>query len=399
MSSVRPCCGTTHGAPQAALDLIAEVGADEYARRAGLVPVSSFTATKLRWLRDTEPDNAARVAAVALPHDWLTWRLRGYGPAGQSPLGPALAELTTDWSDASGTAYWSPRSGEYDLELFERALGHPAVLPRILGPGQAAGKTASLLPVHRVPAGIIVGPGAGDNAGAALGLGAGAGDVIVSIGTSGTASAVTAEPAMDPSGAVAGFADASGRFLPLVATLNAARVLGSIAELLGVDHDGLARLALAAQPGSSGVVLVPYFEGERSPNLPNATASFHGLTIASSTRANIARAAIEGTLCGLAAGLDAMGAVGVSQRRIMLIGGAARDLAVAAVAAQVFDAPVVVPAAAEYVADGAAVQAAWTLTGQRPLWPLQMVDERAPDHRRVIGDQYERFAGAPSRSR
>jgi xylulokinase len=223
--------------------------------------------------------------------------------------------------------------------------------------------------------------------------------VVVSIGTSGTVSAVTAEPAMDPSGAVAGFADASGRFLPLVATLNAARVLGCIAELLGVDHDGLARLALAAQLGSSGVVLVPYFEGERSPNLPSATASFHGLTIASSTRANIARAAIEGMLCGQAAGLDAMGAVGVSQRRIMLIGGAARNLAVAAVAAQVFDAPVVVPAAAEYVADGAAVQAAWTLTGQRPLWPLQIVDERASDHRRVIRDQYERFAGAPPRSR
>jgi xylulokinase len=375
---------------QAARDLIAEVGADEYARRTGTVPVASFTASKLRWLRDAEPENASRVAAVALPHDWLTWRIRGYGPADESPLGPVLDELTTDRSDASGTAYWNPSTDDYDLELFERALGHVAILPRVLGPAQVAG-TSIALPRFRVPAGIVVGPGAGDNAGAALGLGAGSGDVIVSIGTSGTVFAVTDQPAKDPTGVVAGFADASGAFLPLVATLNAAKVLGSMADLLGVDHDGLARLALGAQPGSAGVVLVPYFEGERTPNLPNATASLHGLTIASSTRANIARAAVEGMLCGLAAGLDAVRAVGVRAQRITLIGGAAQNLAVATIAAQVFDAPVVVPAAGEYVADGAATQAAWALTGRRPVWPLQIDVEPAPDHRPVIRDQYARF--------
>src|SRR5665648_432103 len=114
---------------QAALDLIAEVGADEYARSTGVVPVASFTATKLRWLRDAAPEHAGRVAAVALPHDWLTWRLRGYGPADESPLGPVLEELTTDRSEASGTGYWNPATGDYDLELFERTLGHAAILP------------------------------------------------------------------------------------------------------------------------------------------------------------------------------------------------------------------------------------------------------------------------------
>jgi xylulokinase len=379
----------------AALDLIAEVGADDYARRTGVVPVASFTATKLRWLHDAEPANAARVAAVALPHDWLTWRLRGFGPADQSPLGPVLEELTTDRSEASGTAYWDPATGDYDLELFERALGHPAVLPRILGPAEAAGTTVAL-PGFQVPAGIVVGPGAGDNASAALGLCATAGDVVVSIGTSGTVFAVTERCAMDPTGAVAGFADASGLFLPLVATLNAARVLGSVAELLGVDHDGLAQLALEAQPGSGGVVLVPYFEGERTPNLPDATASLHGLTIASGTRGNLARAAFEGMLCGLAAGLDALRAVGVHEQRIMLIGGAAQNIAVTTAAAQVFDTPVVVPAPGEYVADGAATQAAWALTGQRPVWPLHLASEPTPDHRPVIRDQYERYAAAYS---
>ncbi len=375
---------------QAARDLIDEVGADEYARRVGVVPVASFTATKLRWLRDAEPDNAARVAAVALPHDWLTWRLRGYGPAGESELGPDLEALTTDRSDASGTAYWGAATGAYDLDLFERALGRPGreagsadadavVLPRVLGPSEAAGRT---------PSGVLVGPGAGDNAGAALGLGAAEGDVVVSIGTSGTVFAVTEQPIADPSGTVAGFADASGVSLPLIATLNAARVLGSIAGLLSVDFDRLAELALTAEPGSGGVVLVPYFEGERTPNLPDAKASIHGLTLASTVPANLARAAIEGMLCGLADGLDAVRSAGVRERRILLIGGAAQNPAVAQVAAQVFDAPVEVPSPGEYVADGGAVQAAWALTGTRPSWTVETAATLPVDTRAVIREQY-----------
>ena len=130
-SSALPCSGTTPAAPQAASDLIAEVGAEAFAQRTGTVPVASFTITKLRWLRDHEPDNAARVAAVALPHDWLTWRLRGYGPAGESVLGPDLTALVTDRSDASGTSYWNPATGDYDLDLLARALGNSGnrVLP------------------------------------------------------------------------------------------------------------------------------------------------------------------------------------------------------------------------------------------------------------------------------
>lgn len=384
---------------QAARDLIDEVGADAYAERVGVVPVASFTATKLRWLREAEAANAARVAAVALPHDWLTWRLRGYGPVDESPLGPDLEALTTDRSDASGTAYWSARTGEYDLDLFERALGAAGreaggtsdgdpgadagapgvVLPRVLGPGEAAGRT---------PAGVLVGPGAGDNAGAALGLGAADGDVVVSIGTSGTVFAVTDTPSADPTGTVAGFADASGLSLPLIATLNAARVLDAIARLLNLDHDDLAELALTAEPGAGGVVLVPYFEGERTPNLPDAKAGLHGLTLASTTPANLARAAIEGMLCGLADGLDAVRGVGVTEQRILLIGGAAQNSAVAAVAAQVFDAPVVIPAPGEYVADGGAVQAAWALTGERPVWTVEAAEPLPVDTRAVIREQY-----------
>jgi xylulokinase len=383
----------------AARALIEEFGAAELAARTGAVPVASFTATKLRWLRDAEPEAAARVAAVALPHDWLTWRLRGYGPQGASPLGPVLEELVTDRSDASGTSYWSPRTEAYDRELLVAALGHDAVLPRVLGPDQSAGITVESTPAAvgdaapvTIPGGIVVGPGAGDNAGAALGLGATEGDVVVSIGTSGTVFAVTGSPAADESGTVAGFADASGAFLPLVATLNAARILDSVAALLGVDHTELGTLALEAEPGSGGLVLQPYFEGERTPNLPDATATLFGMTLASTTRPTLARAAIEGLLCGLADGLDAVRRVGVEPRRILLIGGAALNPAVQAIAAQVFDVPVAVPQPGEYVADGGATQAAWALTGTRPAWPLALSAEPAPDHRPIIRRQYAAHA-------
>jgi xylulokinase len=365
---------------QAARDLAAEF--PDLAARTGSVPVASFTSTKLRWLRDNEPENAANVAAVALPHDWLTWRLRGFGPEN-----PRLDALTTDRSDASGTGYFDSVTGEYDREVLGAALGNSGVqLPRVVVPGGSAGFVGAFpeLPT----ASVVVGPGAGDNAGAALGLGARDGDVVVSIGTSGTVFAVTGTPSRDESGAVAGFADASGLYLPLVATLNAARVLDSTAALLAVDFDGLGALALAAEPGAGGLVLQPYFEGERTPNLPDATATLFGMTIASTTRENLARAAVEGLLCGLAAGLDALRAQGVVATRILLIGGAAQNPAVSAIAAQVFDVPVVVPAPGEYVALGAAAQAAWTVAGERPEWVLPIVSEPAPDYRPVIRQQY-----------
>ena len=373
----------------AATQLIAEFGAEALAQRTGLVPVASFTITKLRWLRDAEPENAARVAAVALPHDWLTWRLRGYGPAGESPLGPVLDELTTDRSDVSGSGYWSPGdtngTGEYDRELLIAALGHDAVLPRVLAAHDSPGVSAENA---GIPAGLVVGAGAGDNAAAALGLDARSGDVVVSIGTSGTVFAVTDARTIDPSGSVAGFADAGGAFLPLVATLNAARILDAIARLLAVDHAELGRLALAAEPGADGLVLQPYFEGERTPNLPDATASLFGMTLASTTRENLARAAIEGMLCALADGLEAVERLGVTATRLLIVGGAAQNEAVAAIAAQVFPVPVEVPQPGEYVALGAAVQAAWALTGTRPSWPVAVVASPARDTRPVIREQY-----------
>jgi len=331
----------------AARALISELGAEALASRTGLVPVASFTITKLRWLRDTEPEHAARVACVALPHDWLTWRLRGFGPTH-----PVLDELFTDRSDASGTGYWSPATGRYDRDLLIAALGHDALLPPVLDPAGSV----------RDAGGRRVAAGAGDNAAAALGLGAVAGDAVVSIGTSGTVFAVSREPVADPTGAVAGFADAAGGFLPLVATLNAARVLDVTAALLGVDAEAFSALALRAEPGAGGLSLQPYFVGERTPDLPDATATLSGMTLASTTRENLARAAVEGMLRGLSAGLDALRGLEVPLERVLLIGGGARSEAVRELASDALRLPVTVPPAQEYVAIGAARQAAATLT-------------------------------------
>ncbi|HEX6151562.1 xylulokinase [Nocardioides sp.] len=340
------------------------IGAGRWADGVGSVPVASFTVTKLRWLADHEPENAARLAAVALPHDWLTWRLRG---------ARGLDDLVTDRSDASGTGYYDPTKG-YRRDLLALALrtddaqADHLVLPRVLGPGEGAGRAA----VTPVPVHVLLGPGCGDNAGAALGLGLGAGEVSVSIGTSGVVACVSDTATHDPTGIVAGFADATGRYLPLAATLNGSRVLDATAALLGVDHAELSRLALAADPGAGGLVHVPYLEGERTPNVPNATGELAGMTLGNLTRENLARAAVEGLLGLLGEAIDGMRHQGVDVERVTLIGGGARSEAVRRLAPAVWGLPVAVPEAGEYVAAGAARQAAWALSGsaEPPDWRI-----------------------------
>ncbi|GAA4989576.1 xylulokinase [Yinghuangia aomiensis] len=338
---------------QAAEDLVADLGGPQaWADAVGSVPVASFTVTKLRWLAEHEPAAATRVAAVCLPHDYLSWRLRGSHD---------IAQLRTDRGDASGTGYWSPADGVYRDDLLRLALGRTPLLPRVLTPQSAIGTTSR---------GALISAGTGDNMAAALGLAMVPGDVTVSLGTSGTAFASTPVPSADPSGAIAGFADATGAFLPLVCTLNAARVMDAAAHLLAVDHRRLSELAMSAPPGAGGLVMVPYLSGERTPNLPNTTGALHGLTDATMTPAHLARAAVEGMLCGLADAVDALGKGGASNERIILIGGAARSAAVTAIAPALFECPVVLPESAEYVAIGAARQAAWALDGgnRPPDW-------------------------------
>jgi xylulokinase len=345
--------------------LVAELGGPQAcAEQVGSVLVASFTITKLRWLRDHEPANAGAVRHVLLPHDYLSWHLAGQGD-----------DPTTDRGDASGTGYYSPHDASWRPELAARALGHEVSLPRVAEPAEVVGHVAD--PRGRSCAAALVAAGTGDNMAAALGLGLEPGDVAVSVGTSGVASTVSLTPTADPSGLVSGFADATGRFLPLVCTLNASRVLDLTARLLGVDHAGLAALALDGDPGAGGLTLLPYLDGERTPNRPDACGTLHGLTSATS-REQLARAAVEGLLCSLADAVDHLAAAtGSAPRRVVLVGGGARNEAVRVVAPAVFGVPVHVPAESEYVARGAARQAAWALSGAThpPAWSLPDVRE------------------------
>ncbi|MGA3149639.1 MAG: xylulokinase [Acidimicrobiales bacterium] len=347
-------------------------GAGAWADACGSVPLASFTISKLRWLRRCEPESFRRMRSVLLPHDWLTFRLTG--------------ELTTDRGDASGTGYWSPAEGRYRsdlLKLVDDEVDWDAVLPVVLGPRATAGKWGDT--------GATVGPGTGDNMASALGLGLRPGDLSLSFGTSAVACTVADGPRADASGTVAGFADATGRFLPLVCTLNATKVTDSVARLLGVTLEEFDALALSAPAGAGGLVLVPHFDGERTPNRPGATGTLVGITNDVSA-ANLARAAVEGVVCNLLGGVDAL-VTGdrASGRRVFLIGGGARSAAYRQIAADLLGAPVIVPSEPDLVASGAAVQAAalfhrcdfdalaeaWNLGAGDVIEPNQAVDRAA----------------------
>ncbi len=384
----------------AAVELIRDLGGGDttqgstrWADAVGSVPVASFTITKLRWLAQHEPEHAARIAAIALPHDWLTWRLCG---------GHSVATLVTDRSDASGTGYFDAASSAYRGDLLALALARDVagvegiVLPRVAGTHEQVGMGDG----RRGWGHVVVGPGCGDNAGAALGLGLQAGQGCLSVGTSGVVSTVSTQSTADPSGSVTGFADATGRFLPLACTLNGSRVLDVVGSLLGVDHEELSALALAAPPGAGGLTLVPYLEGERTPNLPTATGTLLGLTLASTTPGNLARAAVEGLLGLLSGCLDAVRDQGIPIERVSLVGGAARSAALRELAPGILDIPVDIPEPGEWVAVGAARQAAWVLCGgvEPPAWagaadrPGRALSRIGGPGRSVAVEQYRRAA-------
>lgn len=361
----------------------AESGKSAWATMIGSVPVPSLTVTKLRWLTDAEPGNAQKIAAVALPHDWLTWKISG---------STSLTDLATDRSEASGTGYYDPAAGEYRVDLLAAALRIPEqeaaqiILPRVAAAHESVGTGDPA----RGWGEMVLGPGGGDNAMGALGLGMGTGDVSISIGTSGVVAATSPHPVQDPTGMIAGFASATGEFLPLAVTLNGSRILDGACKMLGVDHHQLAELALASEPGANGLSMIPYLEGERTPNLPHATGSFIGLSLASMNPQDMARAAVEGLLCLLAEGLEAMTATGVPVNSIQLIGGAARNPAVQQIAPAIFGREIMVPEPGEYVADGAARQAAWVLSGEQaaPAWTASAVTGFTAESTDFVRERY-----------
>ncbi|WP_049572926.1 xylulokinase [Streptomyces sp. SBT349] len=335
----------TRSAPQRDR-LIDELGGPAaWAERTGSVPAPSFTVTKWAWLAEHEPEAAAATRAVRLPHDYLTGRLTGQGVAGG----------TTDRGDASGSGWWSSATERYDEEILAHVGLDPALLPRVVASGEPAGTARSGLPL---PEGILVAAGTGDNMAGALGLGLGPGRPVLSLGTSGTVYAVGERRTTDASGIVAGFADARHDWLPLACTLNCTQAVDRFATLLGLDRE-------AVEPGGSAVVL-PFLDGERTPDLPYASGLVHGLRHGT-TGGQLLQAAYDGAVFALLRALDlVLDDAADPTEPILLIGGGARGTAWRETVRRLSGRPVKVPAADELVAIGAAAQAAGLLLGRDP---------------------------------
>lgn len=344
-----------------ATDLIAEESVNYWVEACGSAPVASLTVSKVRWIADNEPDSLARLAAICLPHDWLTWKLSG---------STSISDLVTDRSDASGTGYVDCRTGEYRYDLLAKALHWPEeqaqalVLPRIAGPFEVVGTVAPEF------GSAVIAPGCGDNAGAALGLGLAPGQASVSLGTSGVVATVADRPVIDPAGEVTGFMDATGNWLPLACTLNGSRIIDYVKDLLGVTYAEIDELAAASEP--SELVLVPYFEGERTPNLPYSTARMSGMTPETMTPGAFSRAAIEGMCCLMRGAFEALIRGGARIDSAMLIGGGAKSEVVQRFMANILGVELRVPEPGEYVALGAARQAALVVDPEIPAWTREM---------------------------
>lgn len=328
--------------------LIERLGAETWAARTGLRPVASFTVAKWARLRRVEPEVARATAAIRLPHDYMTERLTG--------------RAVTDRGDASGTGWWSPSEEAYaeDIMALPEVMLTADLLPELLGPTQPAGEVGPGGESLGLRPGTMVGPGTGDNMAAGLGLSLTAGQAAMSLGTSGTVYALSVRPSADPSGVVAGFADATGRFLPLAATLNCTLAVDRVAAWLGLDREDVSP--------AEGVVVLPYLDGERTPNLPAATGMISGLRHGT-TRQQILMAAYEGAVASLLEALEAIGdSIGGldAAAPLMLVGGGSRGAAWREVVRRLSGRPVLIPDATELVALGAAAQATAILRGEPP---------------------------------
>jgi xylulokinase len=367
----------------------------DFAAAVGSRLVASFTIAKLAHLARTDPADLARTAAVGVPRDWLSFRLTDH--------------LATDRGAASGSGWWSPAEGRVRRDLLALAVGKADAqrlrLPEVLGPNECAGRLTSHAAAElNLPEGVPVGPGTGDNMAAALGIGATLGELVISLGTSGTAFAVSAQSTADPSGEVCGLADATGAFLPLACMLNCTRVLDTVGKMLGIPRDEALERAAAVPPGADGLILLPYFEGERTPNIPDATGTIVGLRAATATPDHLLRAALDGVAAGLAYCVDALARLGVTAPAVTLTGGGAAHPAWQQAIADATGRPILVRRGGEHAARGAAIQAAAIVRGEpvedvAKAWRPEAIAEVVPrpgapaafaleQRRRLIEERY-----------
>ena len=311
---------------------------------------AGFTASKILWMKQHEPRNYDRLKTILLPHDYINYWLTG--------------EKKSEFGDASGTAYFDVRTRSWStaiLEAIDDSEKLASCLPELISSDTPVGTIRfSIAERFRFPPDVLVSSGGGDNMMAAIGTGnVSPGIITMSLGTSGTIYAFTDHPVVDPNGELAAFCSSSGGWLPLVCTMNVTVATELTRAALGLNLKDLNEKASSAPTGSGGIILLPYFNGERTPPLPNARASFLGLTSTNYTPENLCRASMEGATLGLRYGLEVLMAQGIEPTEIRLVGGGAKSRLWRQMVADIFDCPVICPEFDEAGAMGAALQAMW----------------------------------------
>ena len=309
---------------------------------------AGFTASKILWLKKREPENYARLRWVLLPHDYINFRLTG--------------RKTMECGDASGTALFDVRNRKWSeraLAAIDPELG--GMLPQLIAADEIAGTLEpELANDFGMNNEVIVSSGGGDNMMGAIGTGnVRPGIVTVSLGTSGTIYACSSHPVIDPQGEIAAFCDSTGKWLPLVCTMNVTVATEMVRERFNLLHDDLSNAAESVPAGNDGLMLIPFFEGERTPNAPDGTGVYFGLRDKTYSIAHFARAGMEGTTIGLNYGLNRMRELGIESREIRATGGGSKSRVWRQILADVFNAEVVCVKNEEGAAAGAAIQALW----------------------------------------
>jgi len=340
----------TETAPQNAELLAAFGGPVAWQQKFGIVPLTGYTVSKLLWLRQNEPDSFRKIRHILLPHDYLNYWLTG--------------KLVTEPGDASGTAYFNIREREWAYEPLDYIESGSNILrdalPQLI---RSADIIGNLLPRSASALGLgtecIVAAGGGDNMMGAIGTGnISEGRITMSLGTSGAVYRYSDKPVEDPTGQVASFCSSTGGWLPLVCTMNMTNVTARVAEALGRDVNFLSQALRSTRPGADGFTVLPFLNGERTPDLPSATASIFGMNTSNLSAENLMRATVEGVSFGILAGLDLVLA-GSKAERLILIGGGARSPEWRQLIADASGLRVDIPASEESAGLGAALQSMW----------------------------------------
>ncbi|AXU98034.1 xylulokinase (plasmid) [Erwinia persicina] len=379
----------TESAPQA-YDLCRKFAPEEWARLTGSVPGPAMTISKLAWTEQNCPGLLEKCHRIMLPFDYLVYRLSG--------------SFVCERGGASGTGYFNPFTNSWEPQLasvVNSQIDWLSRWPAIIPSHQPAG-VVKLIPGLEDLAGAVVGVGTGDNMSAALGMNLKPGDTGISIGTSGTLYGITPTGIADRTGTINGYADATDRFIPMITTLNSAKVTDTFRNLLGVTTDEFDTLALSSPAGANGLQLVPWLDGERTPNLPDATGHMCGLRT-TTTRQDMARAAVEGVLCGLLAGGLILKQHGLTDEgHIVVTGGGAKSRAYRQILADLTGKPVWISPVEETAAAGAGIQAAAAVLectnaemAERWSRPFVKVADPQEDARHVL-DAYLNYANALS---